>query len=258
MPGIRGGQGDAETTLRLLWRRPGPGARRGPRPALALDDVVAAGIAAADATAGADVSLRQVGERLGVTAMALYTYVAGKAELLDLMHDAVHAEAELPADGGDWHAAVHAWAGALLAVHVRHPWTLRISFARPVLGPHEQAVLEALVGILRDAGLAPAAARPAVTALYHLVRGTAETVADARLAAADGPDEQRWWAERAAALAAVVPDHAERFPATAWLATAPAPVRPDDGTPWPEAAARQALDAGIDLLLAGLSADGRG
>ncbi|MGY1808332.1 TetR/AcrR family transcriptional regulator C-terminal domain-containing protein [Blastococcus sp. SYSU D00669] len=252
---VRGGQGDAETTLRLLWRRPGPGGRRGPRPALTLDDVVAAGIAAADATAGADVSLRQVGERLGVTAMALYTYVPGKAELLDLMHDAVHAEAELPGPGGDWRAAVRTWAAELVAVHVRHPWTLQLSFARPVLGPHEQAVLESLVRVLRAGGLPAASARPAVTALYHLVRGTAETVADARRAAAEGPDEQRWWSERAAALATVVPDHAERFPATAWLATAPAPVRPDDGTSWPEAAARHALDAGIDLLLSGLSAD---
>jgi AcrR family transcriptional regulator len=258
VPRVRGGQGDAERTLRLLWRRPGPGGRRGPRPALDLDAVVAAGVAAADAAAGADVSLREVGRRLGVTAMALYTYVPGKAELLDLMHDAVHAEADLPEPGGDWRAAVRSWAAGLLAVHVRHPWTLQISFARPVLGPHEQAVLESLAGVLRDGGLPPAVARAAVTALHHLVRGTAETVADARSAAAEGPDERRWWAARAASLAAVVPDHADRFPATAWLATDPSPVRTDDGTSWPEAAARAALDAGIGLLLDGLSADGGG
>ena len=44
----------------------------------------------------AAVSMRKVAERLGRSAMALYTYVPGKAELLDLMLDTVYGEQPAP------------------------------------------------------------------------------------------------------------------------------------------------------------------
>jgi hypothetical protein len=74
-----------------------------------------------------------------------------------------------------------------------------VSFARPVLGPNEQAVVEALARTLRQAGLPATVARRAVSLLFYVVRGTAQTVAESRLAAAGGA-ERAWWAGRVAAL----------------------------------------------------------
>jgi AcrR family transcriptional regulator len=97
---------------------------------------VAAAIAVADTDGLAGLSMRAVAERLGVTAMALYTYVPGKDELVDLMYDGAHAELPARYDlGQGWRAAVTSWATHLVGFYVRHPWTLQVSFARPVLGP---------------------------------------------------------------------------------------------------------------------------
>src|SRR4029450_6959760 len=107
----------------------------------------------------AGLSMRAVAERLGVTAMALYTYVPGKDELVDLMYDGAHAGLPVGYDlGAGWRAAVTSWASDLLGCYLQHPWALQVSFARPVLGPNEPAVLEALARILRQASLAAAVA----------------------------------------------------------------------------------------------------
>ena len=80
---------DLARTLSLLWRETEP-PRRGPRPRHSVDDVVEAAIAIADADGLDAVTMRAVAERLGISPMSLYTYVPGKAELLDLMLDAIY------------------------------------------------------------------------------------------------------------------------------------------------------------------------
>ncbi|CAM5435189.1 hypothetical protein SGRI78S_03903 [Streptomyces griseus subsp. griseus] len=181
------GQGDPRRSLSLLWRADAPPTRGGPgpRPRLSVDAIVAAAVALADEEGMGALSMRAVGDRLGRTAMALYTYVPGKSELLDLMYDAVHAE--LPRrepDPDDWRGALTAWAGEVLEFYVRHPWVLQVSQARPVLGPHEYAGLDTLVTLLRATGLPAGAVRRLVGTLFPFVRGSAQAVADARLAAA--------------------------------------------------------------------------
>src|ERR1043165_2025732 len=116
-----------------------PAGKSGPKPALSVELIVSAAVAIADAETLAGVSMRTVGERLGRTSMALYTYVPGKDVLLDLMYD--HAHAEIPVDPdltGGWRPAAETWARELFGCYLRHPWTLQISYARPVFGPHEQ------------------------------------------------------------------------------------------------------------------------
>jgi AcrR family transcriptional regulator len=257
------GKGDPARSMALLWRTAGARTGPGPKPGLSVDAIVAAAIAVADADGLAGLSMRAVAGRLGVTAMALYTYVPGKDELVDLMYDGAHAELPARYDlGRGWRAAVTSWATDLLACHVRHPWTLQVSFARPVLGPNEQAVLEALARVLREAGLPAALARRVVSLLFYVVRGTAQTVAESRLAAAeDGPSEQAWWSGRAPALRQEAPDFARRFPDSVWLAGAGTTRRRDDPTPYLEREAMEAFTIGLTVLLDGIEAamarDGR-
>ncbi|MFD7718938.1 TetR/AcrR family transcriptional regulator, partial [Streptomyces sp. NPDC059814] len=180
---VYAGQGDARRSMSLLWRSaapeqpdrtPGPG----PRPGLTVDAIVAAAIAVADEDGMAALSMRAVGERLGRTAMALYTYVPGKSELLDLMYDAVHAELPAARSGaGDWRTDLTDWARDTLAFHLRHPWVLQVSRARPVLGPHEYAGLDTLVRCLYGTGLDAGVVRRLAGTLSQFVRGAAQTVA---------------------------------------------------------------------------------
>jgi hypothetical protein len=122
-----------------------------------------------------------------------------------------------------------------------------------VLGPNEQAVVEALARILRQAGLPAAVARRVVSLLFSVVRGTAQTVAESRqAAAAGGASEQAWWSSRAGALRQVAPDFARRFPDSVWLAGAGSTRRPDDATPYLEREAMAAFTVGLTVLLDGI------
>ncbi|MGW9046309.1 TetR/AcrR family transcriptional regulator [Streptomyces lydicus] len=255
------GQGDPRRSMALLWRAEGgrgTDAKRGPgpKPALSVDVIVGAGIAVADAEGMAALSMRAVGERLGRTAMALYTYVPGKSELVDLMYDQVLAE--LPADydlTAGWRAALTSWAEDTWAFSLRHPWVLQVSQARPVLGPNEYRAMEALLRVLYATELSPAVLRRVVGTLTHFVRGAVQTVAESRLAAAStGVPDEEWWQARSAVLAEVAPDFAERFPLLVGLeAEGAAPVA--DGTvPYLEREARTTFEVGLGVVLDGIEA----
>lgn len=250
-----------ETTIRTmeqLWRsniaepsRSGPG----PKPRFELDEIVDTAIAVADANPQDGVSMRAVAERLGVTAMALYGYVAGKDALVSLAYDGIHAEMpdRVP---GLWRDRVMVWAEDLVDLYVRHPWALRVSYARPVLGPSEQQVLESLVQMLRATNLDPERLRRVVGMLFHTVRGTARTIADARLfEETSGLSEGEWWRSSSAALSEVVPHLEDRFPNTIWLLSQSAqPPTTDSGPGYVEWQATANLKGGLEMLLDGLEA----
>jgi AcrR family transcriptional regulator len=59
---------------------------------LNVDRIVQTAIEVVDAEGLAAVSMRRVAERLAVGTMSLYTYVPGKAELIDVMLDTVYGE----------------------------------------------------------------------------------------------------------------------------------------------------------------------
>lgn len=257
---IFAGQGDARRTMALLWRSPGTATPRsgpGPKPGLSVDAIVDAAITVADEQGMAALSMRAVGEQLGRTAMALYTYVPSKSELVDLMHD--RALAELPTayalDAG-WRDAASRWARDAWALYLRHPWVLQVSQARPVLGPHEYAVMEALLRILHATGLQPSVLRRVVGTLFHFVRAAAQTAAESRRAAAEtGVDDGEWWYSRASLLEEVAPDFAERYPTLHWLQSdaAAAPVEESDAdVPHLEREARKTFETGLVVLLDGI------
>jgi AcrR family transcriptional regulator len=252
-----GGSGDPARTLRLLWagQAPRPPGTPGPKPGLSVDAIVEAAIAIADERGDASISMRTVAGRLGCTAMALYTHVGGRAELLDLMYDRVHATLSPPGPG-HWQERVGRWAQALLELYVRHPWASEVSFARPVLGPHEQQAMETLLEALQPAGLPWRDATAVVSALFSLARATARTISEARSAEAETAQSDRdWWQARMHALAEVAPDFADRFPSWTELAAAggpaPAETGSDSPTPLLERAARRTFRRAVELLLAG-------
>ncbi|WP_228926887.1 TetR/AcrR family transcriptional regulator [Streptomyces sp. DH7] len=273
------GQGDGRRSMALLWRAVGAGAARaipGLKPGLSVDAIVAAGVEIADTEGMALLSMRAVGSRLGCTAMALYTYVPGKSELVDLMHDRVLAE--LPTEYAvtvGWRPAITAWADDTWAFYLRHPWVLRVSQARPILGPGEYAQLETVVRILGTTGLESSVLLRVIGSLFQFVRGTAGVAAEAREAApVTGVSDEEWWITRSALLAEVAPDFARRFPGLAALEAGAAREScaadvsardggPDGGpgggpgpgeaaTPYLAAEARETFVVGLSLILDGI------
>ncbi|MEU4443688.1 TetR/AcrR family transcriptional regulator [Actinosynnema sp. NPDC050801] len=247
------GQGDAGRSMRLLWRGPGGGSGSG----LSVDVIVDAAVEVADRDGMAALSMRAVGERLGRSAMALYTYVPSKAELLDLMYDRVLGElpTEYSLEGG-WRPALRAWAEDARAFFLAHPWVLQVSQARPVLGPNEFAMLEALVRILWSTGLRSSVLRGVVGAVVQFVRGAAGVIAESRRAAREtGMTDEEWWFARVGVFEEVAPDFAERFPLSAVIgAEEPPAVEGDECVPYLERDAVRNFVTGLDVLLDGVEA----
>src|SRR5260370_1284644 len=133
MPAEHSSAGDPARTLELLWREPGPaGSRRGPRQGLSAGRVAAAAIALADSDGLGSVTMRAVAQVLGVVPMSLYTYVPGKAELLDLMLDTVYRQ--MPRgdlSGLPWRERLAAVAQENRDLFTLHPWIAGISTSRP-------------------------------------------------------------------------------------------------------------------------------
>jgi AcrR family transcriptional regulator len=98
--------------------------------------VVEAAIAIADAEGLDAVSMRRLASALGVRPMSLYTHVASKDDLVDLMLNGVVAAVLVPEPlPADWRAALRAVAVHSYRAFVAHPWALEAFGRRPHVGP---------------------------------------------------------------------------------------------------------------------------
>jgi len=191
------GRGDPARSMALLWgTQKSP--TRGPKPGLSVQQIADTAIQVADAEGLAALSMRRVAVELGVGTMSLYTYVPGKAELLDVMLDTVLGEVARP-DGvaGGWRAKLEAYARELWAHYHRHPWVLGVSGVRALLGPNETALFEATLQAVSGIGLSGREMLHVVTLVGEFVRGAAQRAVEAAQAAQHtGVTDQQWWADR--------------------------------------------------------------
>jgi AcrR family transcriptional regulator len=133
-----------------MTTRPRPGAT--PRTPLNRDRVLRAAVDLADQTGIDALTMRRLGERLGVEAMSLYNHVANKEDLLVGMADTVLTEVELSAEGVDWKTAQRHRAVSVCEMLVRHPWAAVLIGALPHPGPETLRYTDAVLGSLRRAG----------------------------------------------------------------------------------------------------------
>ena len=128
------------------------GQAAGHRTPLSRDRVVRTAVARADQDGISALSMRKLGEALGVEAMSLYNHVASKSDLLDGMIDIVFSEIDLPAGDGDWQDAMRRRAISARQVLRRHPWAIGLMESRTSPGPATLRHHDAVLGCLRQAG----------------------------------------------------------------------------------------------------------
>jgi AcrR family transcriptional regulator len=236
----------APTTLDLLWgtrQRP----RRGPKPSLSLERIVAEAIALADAEGLANLSMQHLAERLSCAKMALYRYVPGKAELVALMVDAALGDPPQPAaqtaqtgqtavpGQQPWRAVLRLWTTTIFARYRAHPWAIEATAGARPTGPHEMDWLEAALAALADTGLAGPERLDAVVLLNGHVRSLVQ-------AAPAGHEDLE--AEIARQVGAALSTKSDRYPhVLAAFADSPQSGGLDN-----------ALHFGIDRILDGLAA----
>jgi AcrR family transcriptional regulator len=139
--------------LDLLWGRREVG-RRGPKPGLNVEAIVAAAIDIANAEGLDAVSMARVAKAVGFTTMSLYRYVNNKDELLQLMWNAsATGAADLELEGDDWRSRLRSWAIAQRTAIADNTWIVQMPMATPPLAPNSLIWVERGLEALDDTGL---------------------------------------------------------------------------------------------------------
>ncbi|MEU5274842.1 TetR/AcrR family transcriptional regulator C-terminal domain-containing protein [Streptomyces asoensis] len=228
---------DPRAGLALLWGTQDQ-PTRGPKPKLTPRQIAAAAVELADAEGLDAVSMNRVAGGFGVTAMALYRYVPGKHELVDLMVEEVLTDVpDLSAAAeGDWRAAVREWTRQCAAVYSAHPWLLTATaMRRQIMGPRQLRWLDTALAALEPTGLGGSQRHQIFLLLVGHVRNLAQQRRD------HDEEHDRAWDRLTGELLA---QHAASFPALV-KAVADGAFDPPGTDP---------LDFGLDRILDGVEA----
>ena len=192
----------AAPPLGSVWTRPHRSRRE--QPALSRDQIVSEALALLDAEGFEALSMRKLGSRMRAGATSLYTHVANKDELLELVVDEAFGEITLPGDpaSDDWRATMLELCRDIRRIMLRHPWIpVTMSSAGLVyLGPNMLRLSEAMLTILERAGFDDESADRALNAIFAYTIGTTSTEAAALASIARSDlDEQQWFKRMMAA-----------------------------------------------------------
>ncbi|MGW7683912.1 TetR/AcrR family transcriptional regulator [Kribbella sp. NPDC054772] len=143
-------RGELPPGLALSWGVL-PVQRRGPKPALSVDQIVAAGIEFGDRDGFEAISLQRIAGHFGVTTNAMYRYVRSKEELIVLVHDkAVGLPPELPSG---WRPAATAWVNAQVKMYAERPWLLDVPIRGAPVTPNLLRWVEVMLAALAETGM---------------------------------------------------------------------------------------------------------
>lgn len=129
-----------------------------------------AAVALADQSGIDSLSMRRLGQELGVEAMSLYNHVANKDDLLNGITDLVLSEIELPAEGS-WKEALRRHAISAHDVLVSHPWACRLALSPDRTSMVSVQRAEWMLRQLREGGFSPEVTYHAYHALDSHILG---------------------------------------------------------------------------------------
>ena len=138
-----------------------------PREPLSRERVLAGALRLADREGIDALTMRRLGQELGVEAMTLYYHVGSKEEMLDALVDLVTEEFAHVPDDAPWKDGIRAVAMSAYDALSRHRWAagLSLSLRRP--SPGRLRYMNAILGTLRRAGFSD----ELVDRGYHAIEG---------------------------------------------------------------------------------------
>ncbi|MFE1318591.1 TetR/AcrR family transcriptional regulator [Kitasatospora phosalacinea] len=142
-----------------------------PSRALTRECIAAAALRVLEREGLAGLSMRKVAAEVGAQAASLYWHVRNKEEILDLLGDAVIADAELPPRTGDWREEYLEYGRRYRALLLAKRDAAKVVAGRLSTGPRVLAVLEDQLDRLRAAGFTDADAAMASYLLSAYVQG---------------------------------------------------------------------------------------
>lgn len=240
-----GGAGDPARSLALLWRTKEPAPRKG-KTDLSVDRIVRAAIEVADTDGLSALSMRRVAERVGIGTMSLYTYVPGKAELIDVMLDTVYGETARPDQVPcGWRDRLTQIAGANWAMYQRHPWMLQVAPGRAILGPNLITKYDYELRAVDGIGLTDVEMDSVLSLVLGHVEGAARRAVEmSQLEQRTGMTDEQWWQVSGPLLDKIIGPG--RFPIAARVGTASGEAYNATFDP------KHALDFGLQRVLDGI------
>jgi AcrR family transcriptional regulator len=116
-------------------------------------------------------SMRRLGDALGVEAMSLYNHVPNKQALLDGIHERILSSVEAPPRTDDWKVYARHQARSLHKTLCAHPNAVVLFATRPAGTTESYARLDAYLEMLRAAGFMPTESRSVIQIVLAFVVG---------------------------------------------------------------------------------------
>ena len=148
-----------------------PQASPQPRIPLTRDRILRAALRIADDEGLDALTMRRLGQELGVQAMSLYNHVANKDDLHEGIVDLATSEIELPSPDAHWKTALRESAISAHQAFVRHPWACNLHMATPRVNDDRMLWMEGVLRTLREAGFSPNMTHHAYHALDSHITG---------------------------------------------------------------------------------------
>ena len=149
--------------------------RARPRVPLTRELVLQTALRLADQGGLESLTMRKLGQELGVEAMAVYYHFANKDEVIDGIVDLVWTEIGLPVAGEEWRVAMRERAISVHDVLARHRWAIGLMESRLHPGPANLRHHDAVIGTLRAAGFEMAMVAHAYSLMDGYIYGFALT-----------------------------------------------------------------------------------
>ena len=158
------------------------------RTPLSRERVLEAAIALADEAGIEAVSMRKLGQELGVEAMSLYNHVANKEDLLDGMVDTLIGRIDLTPGGTDWRAQLRHLILSARSVMSKHQWAPQVIETRVNMTPPLLTYVDSIIGIFREANISLDLTHHALHALGSRMLGFTQELFDDSDEVAEDPD----------------------------------------------------------------------
>ncbi|MFB7666081.1 TetR/AcrR family transcriptional regulator [Kitasatospora sp. NPDC056138] len=151
---------------------PDDSAQDGPQqPGLTREALAQAALRVLEREGIGGLSMRKVAAELGVKAASLYWHVRNKEQLLDLLTDALMADAEPPPREGDWREQLREYCLRHRRLLLDKRDAAKVVAGRLALGPHLLHLMEEQLDRLREAGFSNADAALITYLLGAYVQG---------------------------------------------------------------------------------------
>ncbi len=173
-----------------------PGQR--PRGSLSRGEILEAGLLITKRDELTRLTMKKLAEELGVTPMAIYRHFENKAEVIDgvldlFVRDAAVTEHEASEDPEDWRRWMLLTFGKMFAALVKTPGVMPFLSTASRFGPAAMAALDAILGVLRRAGMSKRQAVDTFAVMCAYTIGAAGLATTLKAADDAGdPDEEGW------------------------------------------------------------------